>query len=205
MAPDFCRKIRGISAWLWLTAGLLSVPLASSAQQDDLRRPDFSLPDLTGKPRSIAEWDGKALIINFWATWCVPCKREIPLFNEIDADYDNADLEILGIAIDTAENVNKYLQNTPMTYTTLAEENQGQEVAALFSSDPLVLPYTVFLDHAGRVFWMQVEEIHREQADVILSYIAKVKTGEMSYEEAQMQLVEAVRASLPAPAPAPVR
>jgi thiol-disulfide isomerase/thioredoxin len=200
MASHFCRKIRGISAWLWLIAGLLSVPLAS-AQQDDLRRPDFSLPDLTGKSRSITEWDGKALIINFWATWCVPCKREIPLFNEIDADYDNADLEILGIAIDTAENVNKYLQNTPMTYTTLAEENQGQEVAALFSSDPLVLPYTVFLDHAGRVFWMQVEEIHREQADVILSYIGKVKTGELSYEQAQMQLVEAVRASLPAAAP----
>ena len=174
-----------------------------SAQQDDLRRPDFTLPDLAGKARSISEWDGKALIINFWATWCIPCKREIPLFNEIDADYDDADLQILGIAIDTAENVSKYLQTTKMSYTTLAEEDQGQQVAALFSSDPLVLPFTVFLDHQGRVFWMQVEEIYREQADVILSYIGKVKSGELSYEQAQLQLVEAVQASMPAAATAP--
>ena len=174
-----------------------------SAQQDDLRRPDFTLPDLAGKPRSISEWDGKALIINFWATWCIPCKREIPLFNEIDADYDDADVQILGIAIDTAENVSKYLQTTKMSYTTLAEEDQGQQVAALFSSDPLVLPFTIFLDHQGRVFWMQVEEIHREQADVILSYIGKVRSGELSYEQAQLQLVEAVQASMPAPATAP--
>jgi len=174
-----------------------------SAQQDDLRRPDFTLPDLAGKARSISEWDGKALIINFWATWCIPCKREIPLFNEIDADYDDADVQILGIAIDTAENVSKYLQTTKMSYTTLAEEDQGQQVAALFSSDPLVLPFTVFLDHQGRVFWMQVEEIYREQADVILSYIGKVKSGELSYEQAQLQLVEAVQASMPAAATAP--
>ena len=174
-----------------------------SAQQDDLRRPDFTLPDLAGKARSISEWDGKALIINFWATWCIPCKREIPLFNEIDVDYDDADVQILGIAIDTAENVSKYLQTTKMSYTTLAEEDQGQQVAALFSSDPLVLPFTVFLDHQGRVFWMQVEEIYREQADVILSYIGKVKSGELSYEQAQLQLVEAVQASMPAAATAP--
>ena len=174
-----------------------------SAQQDDLRRPDFTLPDLAGKARSISEWDGKALIINFWATWCIPCKREIPLFNEIDADYDDADVQILGIAIDTAENVSKYLQTTKMSYTTLAEEDQGQQVAALFSSDPLVLPFTVFLDHQGRVFWMQIEEIYREQADVILSYIGKVKSGELSYEQAQLQLVEAVQASMPAAATAP--
>ena len=112
-------------------------------------------------------------------------------------------MQILGIAIDMAENVSKYLQTTKMSYTTLAEEDQGQQVAALFSSDPLVLPFTVFLDHQGRVFWMQVEEIYREQADVILSYIGKVKSGELSYEQAQLQLVEAVQASMPAAATAP--
>jgi thiol-disulfide isomerase/thioredoxin len=192
------KRFIAVLAMLYCVSGS---PL--SAQQDDLRRPDFTLPDLAGKARSISEWDGKALIINFWATWCIPCKREIPLFNEIDADYDDADVQILGIAIDTAENVSKYLQTTKMSYTTLAEEDQGQQVAALFSSDPLVLPFTVFLDHQGRVFWMQVEEIYREQADVILSYIGKVKSGELSYEQAQLQLVEAVQASMPAAATAP--
>ncbi len=171
--------------------------MPACAQEVDYRRPDFSLPDLDGKQRSISEWDGKAMIINFWATWCIPCKREIPLFNQIDADYDDTELQVLGIAVDTPENVSEYLQTTAMSYLTLVEEDKAQEVAAAFISDPLVLPFTVFLDHQGRVFWMQVEEMQREQIDVILEYIGKVDSGELSYEQAQLQLVNAVAMALP--------
>jgi len=169
-----------------------------NADDADFRRPDFSLPDLTGKVRSVTEWDGKAMIINFWATWCVPCKREIPLFNQIDAETDDSDLQVLGIAVDKPENVKTYLQQFPMSYLTLVEEHKAQELAAVFTGDSLVLPFTVFLDHKGRVFWMQVEEIYREQADVILNYIQRVKAGELSYEQAQQQLVQAVQAARPA-------
>ena len=166
------------------------------AQQDDFRRPEFSLPDMDGKERSISEWDGRAMIINFWATWCIPCKREIPLFNEIDAAYDDTDLQLLGIAVDSPANVRQYLAATPMSYPTLVEENRAQDVVALFTNEPMVLPFTIFLDHAGRVFWMQVEEIHRDQADVILNFIHRVRTGEISYEQAQAQLVDAVAAAV---------
>lgn len=165
------------------------------AQQDDFRRPEFSLPDMDGSERSISEWDGRAMIINFWATWCIPCKREIPLFNEIDAAYDDTDLQLLGIAVDSPANVRKYLAATPMSYPTLVEENRAQDVVALFTNEPMVLPFTIFLDHAGRVFWMQAEEIDREQADVILDSIHRVRTGEISYEQAQAQLVDAVAAA----------
>lgn len=169
------------------------------AEEVSYRRPDFSLPDLDGKERSIAEWDGRAMIINFWATWCIPCKREIPLFNQIDAAYEDTDVQLLGIAVDTPENVKNYLATMTMTYPTLVDEDKAQQIMALFSSEPLVLPFTVFLDHAGQVFWMQVEEIRREQADVILDYISKVKAGELTYEQAQLQLVDAVAAAVPAP------
>lgn len=176
----------------------LTVTLAEAQTTDaDFHRPDFSLPDLTGKLRSVTEWDGKAMIINFWATWCVPCKREIPLFNQLDAATDDNDLQVLGIALDKPENVKTYLQQFPMSYLTLVEEHKAQELAAVFTGDSLVLPFTVFLDHKGRVFWMQVEEIYREQADVILDYINRVKAGELSYEQAQQQLVQAVQAARP--------
>jgi thiol-disulfide isomerase/thioredoxin len=179
----------------------LSGPVVE-AQEDDFRRPDFSLPDLDGKDRSISEWDGKAMIINFWATWCIPCKREIPLFNQIDAEYDDGDLQILGIAVDKPENVSKFLQTTTMTYLSLVEEDKAQDVAFTFTNSFLVLPFTVFLDHEGRVFWMQAEEMHRDQVDMILGYIWKVRTGESSFEQAQQQLVGALDARSPDTSPA---
>lgn len=187
MSVKFLSKLSGM---------LVLMILASVVQaQDSLyRRPDFSLPDLDGKERSISEWDGRVLIINFWATWCVPCKREIPLLNEIDAEHEDMDLQVLGIAIDTPDNVRKYMAATPMRYPSLVEADRGQDVVALFTSDPMVLPYTVFVDHAGRVFWLQAEEIHRAEADVILDYIRRVKAGELTYEQAQLQLVDAVAA-----------
>lgn len=135
------------------------------------------------------------MLVNFWASWCVPCKREIPLLNSIDAEYEDTDLQLLGIAVDTAENVKKFISTMPVTYPILVGEDRAQQVMALFTNEPMVLPYTIFLDHAGRVFWMQSEEIHRAQADVILEYINRVKNGELSYAQAQMELVGAVQAA----------
>lgn len=189
---------------LLLTVLLSAIGLTSwtaRAQQHDFRRPDFSLPDLEGKQRAVSEWDGKAMIINFWATWCIPCKREIPLFNEIDAAYADKDLQLLGIAVDTPENVSAYLQTTSMTYPTLVEEDQAQQVAFTFTNTFLVLPFTVFLDHQGRVFWMQAEEMHREQIDIILGFIFKVRAAELSFEQAQQQLVSALAAQSIVPVP----
>lgn len=199
MIKKSCLYYRTLLLAFVCSSGLVS----SCTQEVDYRRPDFSLPDLDGKQRSISEWDGKSMIINFWATWCIPCKREIPLFNQIDADYDDTDLQVLGIAVDTPKNVSEYLNTTTMSYLTLVEEDKAQEVAAAFISDPLVLPFTVFLDNRGRVFWMQAEEMHRGQIDVILEYIWKVNSGELSYEQAQLQLVNAVAAALPEPQQAP--
>jgi len=197
--PD--RLINSLVLTVLLSAYGLVTPTAQ-AQQDEFRRPDFSLPDLEGRQRAVSEWDGKAMIINFWATWCIPCKREIPLFNEIDAAYEDKDLQILGIAVDKPENVSAYLQTTSMTYPTLVEEDKAQEVAFTFTNSFLVLPFTVFLDHQGRVFWMQAEEMHREQIDIILGYIWKVRDGETSFEQAQQQMVRALEAQSAGPAPA---
>ena len=171
-------------------AVLIFVPGLSSAQESDYRRPDFSLPDLTGQERAISEWDGNALLINFWATWCIPCKREIPMLNQLSEDYDGEDFRVLGIAVDNVDNIQEFMQILPLEYITLAHEDKSQEVASLFYDSFLVLPFTVFLDHQGRVFWMQVEEIHREEVDAILNRIWQIKSGELQFEDAQLALIE---------------
>jgi thiol-disulfide isomerase/thioredoxin len=188
---------RQIVQILLILAGILGlvivVGVVTHAQDISYRRPDFSLPDLDGRNRSIAEWDGNPLIINFWATWCIPCKREIPLFNQLQTEHAPQGLQILGIAVDTPENVREFIATTVMDYPTLVEEQKSQEVASAFRDDFLLLPFTVFLDHAGRVFWMQVEEISRAEVDAILARIWQVRSGELSYEQAQEQLVEELK------------
>jgi thiol-disulfide isomerase/thioredoxin len=163
--------------------------LLLQAQEVDYRRPDFTMTDLQGVQRSISEWDGKALLINFWATWCIPCKREIPMLNQLASEYESRDFNVLGIAVDTPENIQEFMQTIPLEYETLADEDVSQDVAFQFSNSFLVLPFTVFLDHQGRIFWMQVEEIHREEVDMILDKIYKIKSGDLVFEQAQEQLV----------------
>ena len=169
---------------------LALAPEFSGAQDHDYRRPDFSLPDLTGQERAISEWDGNALLINFWATWCIPCKREIPMLNQLAEDYEGRDFQVLGIAVDNVDNIQEFMATLPLEYVTLADEDKSQEVASLFHDSFLVLPFTVFLDHQGRVFWMQVEEIHREEVDAILRRIWQVKSGELQFEDAQLAMIE---------------
>ncbi len=74
------------------------------------RLPDFSLNDLSGKPTSITSWSGKSLMINFWATWCAPCRREIPLLKTLAADWAGRDLTVVGIAVDHADKVRQFAE-----------------------------------------------------------------------------------------------
>jgi thiol-disulfide isomerase/thioredoxin len=174
-----------------LLAVLLSVSsISSSAVESEYRRPDFSMTDLQGSERSISEWDGNAMLINFWASWCIPCKREIPLLNEISKEFKDKDFQVLGIAVDTPENIRDYIKTNPLDYVTLVDEDKSQDIAYQLTNSFLVLPLSVFLDHEGRIFWMQVEEIHREEIDVILNRIWQIRSGELDYEQAQLALVE---------------
>lgn len=176
---------------LYITLIFMSLQtIGLHAQETDYRRPEFSLADLQGVERSISEWDDKALLINFWATWCIPCKREIPMLNELAMEYQGRDFEVLGIAVDTIENIQKFMQIIPLEYETLADEDKSQDVAFQFSNSFLVLPFTIFLDHQGRIFWMQVEEIHREEIDIILDKIYKIKSGDLPFEQAQLEMVD---------------
>ena len=107
------------------------------------RRPDITLADRDGKPRALAEWDGKALVINFWATWCAPCRREIPMLNALAREQG---VEIIGIAVDFREDVLKYLQKMPIDYTVLIGEQEGMDAARAFGIETIGLPFTAFTE-----------------------------------------------------------
>jgi thiol-disulfide isomerase/thioredoxin len=154
------------------------------------RRPDITLADRDGKPRALAEWDGKALVINFWATWCAPCRREIPMLNELAREQRALGVEVIGIAVDFREDVLKYLQKTPIDYTVLIGEQEGLDAARAFGIETLGLPFTAFTDRSGRIATIHVGELHRPQADVILHLVNEVDSGALDMAAARAQIRE---------------
>jgi thiol-disulfide isomerase/thioredoxin len=156
-------------------------------------RPEVTLADRDGKPRSLSEWDGKPLIINFWATWCAPCRREIPMLNALAVDEQYTGFEIIGIAIDFREDVLKYLEKMPIEYTVLIGEQEGLAAARAFGMESIGLPFTAFTDRQGRIATIHVGELHLPQAQVILSAIRDVDAGIIDMPAARRQIQESPR------------
>jgi len=165
------------------------------------RRPDFTLRDLDGKPRPISAWDGKPLVINFWATWCAPCRREIPLLNRLQREFAPKGFEVIGIAVDFAEDVRAFRKDFPIDYPLLVGEDDGLEAARGFGVETMAFPFTAFVDAAGRVLLVHLGELHEDQARAILAVVARVDAGGLSPAAARADIKTAL-AALPPPAPA---
>lgn len=109
-----------------------------------------AFPDLSGKPTPVAHWRGKALVCNFWATWCAPCREEIPLLDAVQQRH-GAQLQVLGIAIDNAANVAKFAESVRIGYPLLVAGSAGIDLMARLGNNSGALPFTVLLDRRGRL------------------------------------------------------
>ncbi len=154
------------------------------------RRPDITLADRDGKPRALSEWDGKVLVINFWATWCAPCRREIPMLNELAREHRGQGVEVIGIAVDFREDVLQYLQKMPIDYIVLIGEQDGMDAARAFGMDTIGLPFTAFTDSSGRIATIHVGELHRPQAEAILKLVSQVDSGTIDMATARARIRE---------------
>lgn len=128
------------------------VPLASILKNPATRMlPDTQWENLQGGKNSLVEWQGKVLIVNHWATWCEPCRREIPMFMDVRQQYVDQGLELIGIAHDDEEAVRRYVDSMGMDYPQLlAGPSQGRAwLAALGSNGSL--PLTLVFDRDGQL------------------------------------------------------
>jgi thiol-disulfide isomerase/thioredoxin len=110
--------------------------------------PDFSLKDLEGKQVKLSDFRGKAVLLNFWATWCGPCKVEMPWFVELQKQYGPQGLEIVGVALDDSgkEEIQKFARDMGVNYTIL----QGQDdVGDAYGA--VGLPTTYYIDRTGKI------------------------------------------------------
>lgn len=154
--------------------------------------PDISLPDMGGTPRSLSDWKGRPLIVNFWATWCGPCREEIPLLKTLRKERSGEELEIIGIAIDEPGAVTRYARDMGIDYPILIGEQEGYEAAEAFGV-ALVLPFSVFADRQGRIVTLKVGELHAEEASFILDRVRDVDTDRLELAAARQQIADKMR------------
>lgn len=156
------------------------------------RLPDFTLPDLRGVSHRLADWRGRPLVVNFWATWCEPCRREIPLLKAIRRENAVTHLEIVGIALDHPEEVRKFVAKLGIDYPVLVGEKGGLEAVSAFGVDT-VLPFTAFADAEGRIVTLKIGELHRDEATFILARLADAGAGRLSLAAAREQIADGMR------------
>lgn len=170
-----------LGAWLyqWLqteqpaaTGVTAAVPAPAAApeptQMLGLLRPAFSLPDLEGRLRSVDEWNGKVIALNFWATWCPPCLEEVPEFIGLQARYQDAGLQFVGIALQRPEEVRGFAQQHGMNYPTLAGEQAVMQLAQEYGNHLGALPYTVLIGRDGRIAYVRVGALSGAQAETLI-------------------------------------
>ena len=121
------------------------------------------MADLDGVPHRIDEWRGQVLVLNFWATWCPPCRREIPTFIELQDELGERGVQFVGVAVDAVSRVAPYAEENGINYPTLQGESNGLELSASLGNNRNILPYTVLFDRSGEVVRQHAGEMTREQ------------------------------------------
>lgn len=115
-------------------------------------RPKFTLPDRHGAMQSITQWHGRILVLNFWATWCAPCRTEIPLLNALQKEYSARGVQIVGVALDNADAVQQFTQQVvALNYPVLIGGNEAVEVVTRYGNTAGALPYTAFITRGGKI------------------------------------------------------
>jgi thiol-disulfide isomerase/thioredoxin len=133
-----------------------------------IQRVEFAAADLDGTVRNIAEWDGKIIFLNFWATWCPPCKEEIPHFIDLQQSYGAQGLQFIGIAIDELNAVRSFADSMGINYPTLVAESDGVGLAQRYGNGAGVLPYTVIINRDGEISHTVMGLLSKERAETLL-------------------------------------
>jgi len=170
MRPAFIIILAAVIA---LGGGIIARHFLSSpaveAQQATSPLPDFSFPDASGKTRHSAEWQGKIRIINFWATWCPPCIKEIPEFIELQKRYGDKGVQFVGIAIEEREPVAEYLESIAINYPILIGGDGAVALAQQMGNSINAVPFTAVVNREGQIIYRQPGAFSNEQIVKIIT------------------------------------
>ncbi|HET7775782.1 MAG TPA: TlpA disulfide reductase family protein [Azospira sp.] len=110
----------------------------------------LQLPDMEGHPQALSQWQGKVRVINFWATWCPPCREEMPEFSRLQTDLGPQGVQFVGIAVDGADSVRDFSRQTPVSYPLLLATPEAVANLKALGNSLGGLPFTLVVDRQGR-------------------------------------------------------
>lgn len=158
--PD--RGVRRLAvALLALTAGLTAAvaqdePVERFRAVEQYERPAFTFNTVDNEPLSVDTWAGKVILVDFWASWCVPCRQEMPDFNRLRAAYADQGFEIVAIAADDLDKVQKFLGEVPVTFPVVyGGVDEVMQISAQYGNNYGGLPFSAFIDRDGYVRYVQ--------------------------------------------------
>ena len=129
---------------------------------------DFSLVNMKGELVSIDEFRGEKTLINFWATWCRPCRKEMPMLNGVFLSQDPSDFSVVGIAIDKPEKVTQFVAELGIDFPIMVGQSEAYDVMKDLGNEALTLPYTILIDEEGEVVWSKNTELKHSDMDEVL-------------------------------------
>jgi thiol-disulfide isomerase/thioredoxin len=133
----------------------------------------LNLPDPAGRSQRLSQWQGKILVINFWATWCEPCREEIPGLQRIRDKYVAKNVEVVGIAVDSADKVREYAKSMKVSYPLLVGGLESIELVRDFGNKAGGLPFTVVLDASPGIALSHLGLIKEQDLDQKLTELAR--------------------------------
>ncbi|KAA9131612.1 TlpA family protein disulfide reductase [Marinihelvus fidelis] len=126
-------------------------------------RPDWSVAGLDTEPVTAADFDGRVVLVNFWATWCAPCRAEMPMLAEVDAEYRDQGFTVVGVAMDDLEPAREFLDSLSIDYPVAVGQADVMTMSRDYGNLAGMLPYSVLIGRDGIVRWTKLGEVHREE------------------------------------------
>ncbi len=138
-----------LAAGTWLALSRPAPQKAAGSALTELW--NLSLPDAKGQQHALSQWRGQVVVVNFWASWCAPCREEMPDFVALRTQFQPKGVEFIGIAIDNPASITQFLQQLPVNYPILIGEGAAHGLARQLGNPSGALPYTIVIDRDGRI------------------------------------------------------
>jgi peroxiredoxin len=169
------RMNRTLVRWV-VVAGIALAALAAGVYFGQTSRRDapaavilgLSLPDIDGREQRLDQWKGKVLVVNFWATWCEPCREEMPEFVRSQAASSAKGLQFVGIGIDQPDKIRQFSRELKLNYPSLIGGYGALELSKTFGNQIMALPFTLIIDRSGQVAYAQMGPLKPGKLDAIV-------------------------------------